>query len=264
MAQIRGEMRLRAGAVVLAIAACIAVAAGCGGRGFGKVYEYEEDLFLSLDGSAEVIVNTSIPALVALRGVDLPVDPVTRLDRERIRALYTSPVTEVSRVSRPWRRYGRRFVQVRLRVSDVRKLSEAQPFSWSSYELADKDGLVVYKQTIGASAHRPGTLQNVGWAGGELTAIRVHLPSRIVWHNARDVETNETSDIARGNILAWEQHLTDRLDGRPISIEVRMDRQSILNRTLWLFAGAFAAAVLLIGGLVLWTVRKGAKDGQAA
>jgi hypothetical protein len=263
MAQIRGEMRLRAGAVALAIA-CIAVAAGCGGRGFGKVYEYEEDLFLSLDGSAEVIVNTSIPALVALRGVDLPVDPVTRLDRDRIRALYSSPLTEVYRVSRPWRRYGRRFVQIRVRVRDVRKLSQVQPFSWSSYDLAEKDGVVVYKQTIGASAHRAGTLQNVGWAGGELTAIRLHLPSRIVWHNARDVETNEASDIARGNILAWEQHLTDRLDGRPISIEVRMDRQSILNRTLWLFAGAFGAAVLLIGLLLWWTVRKGAKDGEAA
>ena len=54
--------------------------------------------------------------------------------------------------------------------------------------------------------------------------------------------------MQRGNILAWEQHLTDRLDGRPISIEVRMDRQSILYTTLWLFAGAFAAAVLLLCG----------------
>jgi hypothetical protein len=254
---------MRAAAVALAIA-CVAAAAGCGGRAFGKVYEYEEDIFLSLDGSAEVIVNTSIPALVALRGVDLPVDPVTRLDREKIRALYVSPLTEVSRVSRPWRRFGRRFVQVRLRVSDIRKLSQVPPFSWATYELAEKDGVVVYKQTVGASALRPGTLQNVGWAGGELTAIRLHLPSKIVWHNARELETNEPGDIARGNILAWEQHLTDRLDGRPISIEVRMDRQSILNRTLWLFAGAFAAAVLLIGLLLWWTVRKGAKDGEAA
>jgi hypothetical protein len=264
MAQIRGGVRLDAFVVAVVIAACIVVAAGCSGRAFGKVYEYEEDLFLSLDGSAEVIVNTSIPALVALRGVDLPVDPMTRLDRERIRALYTSPLTEVSRVSRPWRRYGRRFVQIRLRVNDVRRLSEVQPFSWSSYELSEKDGVVVYKQAVGASAHRPGTLQKVGWAGGELTAIRLHLPSKIVWHNARDLETNDTSDIARGNILAWEQHLTDRLDGRPMSIEVRMDRQSILNRTLWLFAGAFTSAVLLIVLLIWWTVRKGAKDDEEA
>ena len=37
--------------------------------------------------------------------------------------------------------------------------------------------------------------------------------------------------MQRGNILAWEQLLTDRLDGRPIAIEVRMDRQSILYTT---------------------------------
>ena len=44
--------------------------AACGGRLFGKVYEYEEDIYLSLDGSAELIVNASVPALVALRGLD--------------------------------------------------------------------------------------------------------------------------------------------------------------------------------------------------
>ena len=111
---------------------------------------------------------------------------------------------------------------------------------------------------------RPGTLQNFGWTGGELVAVRLHLPSRIVYHNARDLETNETSDIARGNILSWEQHLTDRLDGRPISIELKMDRQSILYRTLWLFAGAFAAAVLLIGVLIWLTMRRGAKEEEPA
>jgi hypothetical protein len=241
-----------------------AAAAACGGRLFGKVYEYEEDVYLSLDGSAELIVNASIPALVTLRGLDLPVDPAARLDRDTIRAAYASPLTEVTRVSRPWRRYGRRFVQVRLRVADIRKLTAAPPFSWSTYELAEIDGVVVYRQNIAGSALRPGTLQNFGWTGGELVAFRLHLPSRIVYHNARDLETNETSDIARGNILSWEQHLTDRLDGRPISIELKMDRQSILHRTLWLFAGAFAAAVLLIIALIWLTMRKGAKEDEPA
>ena len=43
-----------------------------------------------------------------------------------------------------------------------------------------------------------------------------------------------------------------------------MDRQSILHRTLWLFAGAFAAAVLLIGALIWLTMRKGAKEEEPA
>ena len=251
-------------AAVLVALVLAAAAAACGGGLFGKVYEYEEDVYVSLDGSAEVIINASIPALVTLRGIDLPLDPAARLDRDQIRDAYTSPFSEVTRVSRPWRRQGRRFVQVRLRVPDIRKLTGAPPFSWSTYELAETDGVVVYRQRIAGSAMRPGTLQNVGWTGGELVAFRLHLPSRIVYHNARDLETNETSDIARGNILSWEQHLTDRLDGRPISIELKMDRQSILHRTLWLFAGAFAAAVLLIGVLIWLTMRKGAKDGDAA
>ena len=251
-------------AAVLVALVLTAVTAACGGGLFGKVYEYEEDVYLSLDGSAEVIVNASIPALVALRGIDLPLDPAARLDRDQIRAAYTSPLTEVTRVSRPWRRQGRRFVQVRVRVPDIRKLTGAPPFSWSTYELAETDGVVVYRQNIAGSALRPGTLQNFGWTGGELVAFRLHLPSRIVYHNARDLETNETSDIARGNILAWEQHLTDRLDGRPIDIELKMDRQSILHRTLWLFAGAFAAAVLLIVALIWLTMRKGAKEDAPA
>ena len=65
------------------------------------------------------------------------------------------------------------------------------------------------------------------------------MPSRIIWHNARDIETGSRAAPRRGNILAWEQLLTDRLEGRPLDIEVEMDRQSILYTTLWLFAGAF-------------------------
>jgi len=255
---------IRVAAVLSALTLSVVAAACSGGGLFGKTYEYEEDVYVSLDGSAELIVNASIPALVALRGVDLPVDSAARLDPDRIRAVYTSPLTEVTRVSRFWRRQGRRYVQVRLRVADIRKLGEVAPFSWSTYELAEKDGLMVYRQTIAKSALRPGTLQNFGWSVGELVAFRLHLPSKVTYHTARDLETNETSDIARGNILSWEQHLTDRLDGRPLLIEVRMHRQSILHRTLWLFAGAFAAAVTLIGALIWLTIRKGAKEGDAA
>ena len=41
-----------------------------------------------------------------------------------------------------------------------------------------------------------------------------------------------------------------------------MDRQSILYTTLWLFAGAFAAAVLVIGALIWLTARKGARETE--
>jgi hypothetical protein len=255
----RGGGRRAAAVLVLALTA---VRCGSGGL-FGKEYEYEEDLYVSLDGSAELIVNTSIPALVALRGLDLDVNPRAMVDRATIRAAYESPVTEVTRVSRPWRRGGRRFVQIRISVDDIRRLPEAKPFAWSTYDLSRAEDAAVFRQTVGASAFKPGTLTSVGWQGQELVAFRLHLPSRILWHNARDIESGETSDVERGNILRWEQALADRLSGEPIAIEVRMHGQSILYRTLWLFAGAFAAAVLAIG-LVIWlALRRGAQEEAA-
>ena len=240
----------------------VAGACACGGF-FGKQYEYEEELYLSTDGSANVVVNASVPALIALRGLSLNSDPAAVVDRAAIRAAYESPMTQVSRI-KSWRRHGRRFVQVRLKVSDVRQLSSVSPFSWSRYELTEKDGLRVFQQTIEASAFRPGTLKNVGWTGKELVGFRLHLASAIIWHNARDFETGKESSVQRGNILAWEQSLADRLDGRPVSIEVRTGRESILSQTLVLFAGAFLAAVLLIVFLIWMMFRKGKRQVVAA
>lgn len=261
-------MPLRACRLVpLTLVALVLAASACGGGGitgglFGRQYEYEEELFVRLDGSASVTVNASVAALVALRGLDLPLDPDSPIDRTRVRALYESPVAAVTHVSRGWRRAGRRFVQVQLEVPDIHRLPEAAPFAWSTYRLEERDGEHHYRQRVGAPAFKPGTLQNVGWTGKELVAVRLHLPSRIRHHNARDVDTNETLDHDRGNILRWEQYLADRLDGAPIDIEVRMDSQSILYTTLWLFGLAFAAAVALLAFLVWLMFRKGARQGS--
>jgi hypothetical protein len=251
--------------IAASVLAALSIAACAGGGGiFGKQYEYEEDLTLSIDGSATLVVNSSLPALAALRGLPVPTDPSARLDSAQVRALFETPVTHVTRVSRPWRRNGRRFVQVRMDVSDVRRLSEAAPFSWSKYEFGPRNGHHVYRQTVGASAMKPGSLGNYGWNGNEIVAFRLHLPSRILHHTARDLETDEPSEASRGNILAWEQHLADRLDGHPVEVLVEMDSQSILHRTLWLFGGAFAAAVLVLVLLIWWTMSRGKDQDVAA
>lgn len=226
-----------------------------GGNPFARQYEYEEDLTLALDGSASLTINASIAALVALRGLEL--DPESPVDRDLVRAAYQSAVATVRSVPRPWRRKGRAFVQINLDIPDIRRAHELAPLSWSRYELTEADGFHTFRQTVGASALRPGTLPRFGWDGQEIVAFRLRLPSRILEHNARDLEKDEPTGITRGNILAWEQHMADRLDGRPVTIAVRMESQSILWRTLWLFFGAFTAAVLTIGGLIWWTVRKG-------
>jgi hypothetical protein len=256
-------------AVLLTLISLVLAASACGGGVagglFGRQYEYEEELFVRLDGSASLTVNASLPALAALRGLDVPVDPEQPVDRAHVRALYESPVAEVTHVSRGWRRAGRRFVQVQLDVPDIRRLPEAGPFAWSSYRLDEVEvegepSYHHYRQRVGAPAFTPGSLQNVGWTGQELVAFRLHLPSRIRYHNARDVDTDQPIDYERGNILRWEQYLADRLDGEPVEIEVRMDSRSILHTTLWLFGTAFGAALGLLAFLVWLMFRRGARQ----
>ena len=245
---------------VLSLVAVVAVSAGCrsGGAGVGslvKQYEYEEEIYLSLDGSATIYVNASVPALVGLRGLDLDARPNARLDRAAVRRLYESAVTDVVRVS-TWRRFGRRFVQVRLEVEDIRLLGQAPPFAWASYQLGPRDGQIVYQQRIGASAGR--AVPDVTWRGNELVAVRLHLPARIRYHNAG------AGNLKRGNILVWEQALAARQTGAPLEIEARMDQQSILYSTLQLFAisGAIALAVLAI--VIAWVVRQGRNRARKA
>jgi hypothetical protein len=252
-------MRSRFPAALLALVLA-AAAVGCDGRGtfLSRQYEYEEDLTLSLDGSATLVVNASIPALVLLRGLPLDADPHARLDRlaSRVRELYTSPYADVVRVTQ-WTRLGRRFVGVRLRVPDIRSLTKASPFSWATYDLRPVDGQHVYKEMVGAPPVRSGTLADVGLTGTELVAFRLHLPSHIRYHNAKDIDTGVGRSVQRGNILTWEQRLSDRVLGTPVAMEVRMDSESILYRTLWLFGIAFLAAVAVLAFLIWLTMRKG-------
>lgn len=210
-----------------------------------RKYEYEEEIFLALDGSASVYVNASVPALVALRGAGLPVDPAARLDRQVVRDLYTSPVTQVANVNTS-RRDGRRYVHLRINVADIRKLNEAAPFAWSHYRYQDKDGLFEYGQTVQAPAGKD--VGNVGWEGNELVAFRLHLPSKVEFHNS------PSRIIERGNIIVWEQPLAERRKGTPLDLTVRMQTESILFRTLALF-GVMMAVVAVTFAAAIWFVK---------
>jgi len=210
-----------------------------------RKYEYEEEIFLALDGSASVFVNASVPALVALRGAALPVDPSARLDRQVVREIYSSPVTDVANVTTS-RRDGRRYVHLRINVADIRKLSEAAPFAWSQYGYQASDGLFEYIQTVQGAASKD--VGNVGWEGNELVAIRVHLPSKVEWHNA------PSRKVERGNIIVWEQPLAERRKGTPLELIVRMQTESILFRTLALFGMMMVAAALTFAAAI-WFVK---------
>jgi len=220
----------------------------CGGRLVKKQYEYEEELYLGLDGSATLNVNASVPALVALRGAELNPSPRARFERERIRAFFDGPGVTVTALSSS-RRYGRRFVHVSMDVADVRSLQRVAPFAWSTYRFAREGDIYEFKQVVGAPAAK--TMSDVGWNGSELVAFRIHLPSKIAYHNAPSHRTE------RGNILEWEQMLGDRMRGAPVDIDVQIETQSILARTLLLFGSTIVAAFATLATIIWWVARSG-------
>jgi hypothetical protein len=240
--------------VRVALALVCAVSMGCASGSLFRQYEYEEDVYLSLDGSATVYVNGSLAALDALRGAPFDTAPGARFSRDAVRAFYTTPATHVVSVSNS-RRSGRQFAHVRLEARDVRRLSDAAPFAWSTYHFALENGRDVYQQTIGASAQKP--VADVKWTGNELVAFRLHLPSTVLAHNAGKANPQ------RGNILVWEQTLAERLQGKPLELDAQMETESILAHALLLFA-ATALAVVAAFGLVIWLiVRRGAKPARS-
>jgi hypothetical protein len=242
-------MRVPWAVVFLALAV-----AGSACRGVVKPeYEYEEELYLALDGSATLYVNASVPALVALRGADLDVDPEARFDRRRVRALFEGPGVEVSTPTSS-RRNGRRFVHVRVDAARLTDLQKLAPFSWSSYGLSTRGDVIELRQVVGPAVGKP--VGDVGWSGKEIVAFRMHLPSRIPFHNARD-------GVQRGNILEWEQPLTARLAGTPLEMQAHMETESILARTLLLFGSTIVAAAAAFALVLWWIARKGRSSEMA-
>ena len=260
---------MRAAAAALVVAA--AVTACNGQRGpLGPEYEYEEDLTLALTGSATLIVNASVPALIALHGLPLNAELRTRGDQltAQLHDIYASPYTKVGRITN-WTRHGRRYVGIHLTVTDVRELSKVAPFSWAKYELREDGEQVVFRETLSKPAAAPDALAKAKLTGNEIVAFRLHLPARIRFQNSHYLDRPESRPTSRGNILTWEQRLGQRMEGKPIAyaadrtsdvMEVRMDRQSILYRTLWLFGLAFLAALLVIAILIWLTMRRGGTE----
>ncbi len=237
-------------AVALLVCGASVVCLACGGGGGGgrlfRQYEYEEEMYLALDGSATVYVNSSLPALNALRGASFDTRTGATVNRSAVRAYFNTPVTRATRVATS-RRRGRDFVHVRIAVDDVRRLGEAAPFAWSTYAFSNADGVVAYRQAVGPAADKP--VEEARWKGDEIVAFRLHIPSRIVFHNAG------ASNLKRGNILVWEQPLAERLRGTPLLLDARMEPRSILYRTLILFGGTIVAVAAMFA-VVVWRVRR--------
>jgi hypothetical protein len=243
------------------VALVLVIGVGGCSNPLARQYEYDEQTYLEVDGSATVVVSASVAALVALRGLPLDPSPNARIETDDVRQVFEAAGCVVDRVSRPWRRDGRRFVQVQFSVEDVSKAAACGPLAWSTYsftvgESEAGDARITYGQTVGAPT---GTVPaGVNWDGSELVVFKLHLPSKVIFHNVRLLENpKEVGSVERGNILAWEQHLTTRLSGAPLTMEVITDAESILHQTMYLFAGAFVAAVIVLITIIWLVIRRG-------
>ena len=240
------------------VAAALAAVAGVGGCGslLPERYEYVEEIELSLDGSATVRVSASETALVALRGAPIDPSPESRPDREALRAFFSGSGVTVQTPTFS-RRDGRRFAHITLELDDVRRLGSLAPFNWSTYRLTRSGDVVVFRQRVGTPAKEPpAPTASSSWTASERVAFRMQIPSRVLFENA-------TTDVLRGNIVVWVQPLADRLAGRPVDIEVRMESESILRNTLLMFAATIVAAAATFA-VVIWSViRRGRRANDA-
>jgi hypothetical protein len=168
--------------------------------------------------------------------------------------MFEGPGVEVTSV-RLSRRRGRRFVHVRVEVADIRQLSRLAPFSWSTYEFERRGDVLEFRQVVGPAVAK--AVPGAGWDGSERVAFRMHVPSVIAFHNA-------PSRKQRGNILEWDQPLTDRVKGVPVDVKVDMEPESILYTTLLLFGSTIVLAAAAFG-VVIWRVaRHGREEVEAA
>jgi hypothetical protein len=66
--------------------------------------------------------------------------------------------------------------------------------------------------------------------------------------------------VQRGNILEWEQPLSERLKGTPLDVQVNMEPESILYSTLLLFLTTIVLAGIAFG-VVIWRVARSGRAG---
>ena len=89
-----------------------------------------------------------------------------------------------------------------------------------------------------------------------LLALRYHFPSTIHYHNS-------PGGIERGNILAWKRTLREHFAGRPLDVEVRFDRRTVLAAAVSILGLSLGLVLASLGTALVLMVRKGRRQLRA-
>ncbi len=219
--------------LVFLLAAC-----GC------TTYEYEEEVFLEVDGSGEIRVSGSAAAIEALHelgeaGAASPTNLAALFDGEGVE-IVSALETERER---------RKFVHVEARFRDWEKLCRTPAFRGRACRLASREGSLALALSLPSPRQAaPEDLDPLA-----ILALRYHFPSTIQYHNS-------PSGIERGNILAWKRTFREHFAGRPLDVEVRFDRRTILQTTVSVVGLSLALVLGAIATALVLMVRKGRRQ----
>jgi hypothetical protein len=214
----------------------LAVLTGC------TRYEYQEDLYLEVDGSGEIRVSCSKDIFTLLYGTD------EQLDDAGLADFWESPELQVVSVSRS-RRQGRDFLFIRSRFEDVNRLSDRTIFQGRRYQLEAGEESLTLTVNIQGGRERNDKKR---FPNGRFR-FRIHFPSPVRNHNSE-------TGVERGNIITWEQPVVDHLEGEPFHIEARFDRRTVFSVTLTLLAIALGVVVLTVSASLYIVVRIGRRQ----
>ena len=212
-------------------------------------YEYEHEFWVRVDGSGSVNVTGRPELWTAFKGVPLPEDEGAA--RDAVRRLFEDSGLEVDTVT-VTRRGGRPYIFIDADFEDVNRLSSTPAFPDLRIELRPEGDRLRLEGTW-SPPRAP-----AGIADDGLMAVRFHLPSQVYEHR------NAFEGVERGNIVAWRQDMRTALAGRSLDFGAVMDSRSILLSTVLLFAGAIVLALSILGGLLYWTMKKGARSRSGA
>jgi hypothetical protein len=219
---------------------CLAlvVVSGC------ATYEYEEEVFLEVDGSGEIRMSGSTAAIEGVHALD-------EADAASAKALFEGEGVEVLSALET-ERDQRKFVHVEARFTGWDELCRLRAFRGRRCVLEnEEEGLALELSLPSPRAAAPDGLDPQA-----LLALRYHFPSTIRYHNS-------PSDIERGNILCWKRTLREHFAGRPLDVEVHFDRRTVLAATVSVMGIALALVAASIGTALWLMVRKGRRQLRA-